>query len=538
MTELVIAAVLVGSAYLISNKPKNTEPFEEGIDKQNIKQTFAIKNNISQSSLNMKPEKLRTTMDKYTEPSKQATMTHNNMTHFYNSNSYGHTNDKYNNDSKIDQYTGAGSQSISKKETATLFKPQDHLHNVYGSQNQNDFLQSRVNDSNRHANSKPWEEIKEGPGDMGFNSSMQYRDKTIPKSVDELRTSNNPKSVYQNNYKSPAYEPNHYNPTQADTLGKVIKKTQDTYFVNEGVGGVGPAHGLVKPSQTPLQMMTNENRDTTSVQYYGAKGGKNTAISTNSEHAESKKQQLPANPFSNLTSQHIFPSSQNYGKDGFKLLDNNRSIKQEDYFGNVKGQFMSNVVNPIVNQLKHTKKSNHIQNPNPSGNLGGASKQPIVYNPYDKAPTTNRQMTTESINHLNYQGQSKNLYINKNPYISNSQRQSTSHSILGNAGGTDANKSYEAEYNQRNSDKPYDNRTSGGNISLYNGNINASINGHEKYNTRSNSLYAPTNDTPNNNQRGAITKQTQKYESSNTMDTSILKAFKENPYTHSLSSIA
>jgi len=48
-------------------------------------------------------------------------------------------------------------------------------------------------------------------------------------------------------------------------------------------------------------------------------------------------------------------------------------------------------------------------------------------------------------------------------------------------------------------------------------------------------LYAPTNDTPH--LLGEVTKQTQTYELPR-MDNSILKAFKENPYTHSLSSVA
>ena len=121
--------------------------------------------------------------------------------------------------------------------------------------------------------------------------------------------------------------------------------------------------------------------------------------------------------------------------------------------------------------------------------------------------------------------------------MNNTQRQSTSHSVMGGASGMSHYKSYDAEYNQRNIQKPYENRMATGNMSLYNGNINASINGHEQCNVRTNALYAPSNDTPNTNVLGQFTKQNQKYELP-TIDNSILKAFKENPYTHSLSSVA
>jgi hypothetical protein len=519
MTEVVIATVLLGSAYLLSNQ-KSKENFEEQIVKPTI--TNTIENRIEPTMLHPKTEKLHTTVDKYFDKTVlNGPFSHNNMTPFYKNNSYGNNN--YVNDNRLDTYTGSGSNNIVKQETATLFKPQDNLQNVFGNQNQNDFLQSRVNESSRHANSKPWEEIREGPGDLGFNSSMQYRDQTQPKTVDQLRTANNPKSVYHLNYKSPAYKPN-----QSGQIGKMIKKTPDTYYVNEGSGGMGPARGLEQPTQKPLQMLTNENRDDTSVLYYGARGT-NTNVYTKGSNEESKKIQLPANPFTNLSSQ-VFQVS-DHGKESFKLLDNNRTTKQ-DYFGNIKGQFMSNVVSPIANQLKYTKKSNLIEHPNPVGFMGTTQLKPIVFNPY--APTTNREMMSETKPHLNFQGQSTS-YINSNPYISNTQRQTTSHSVMGGASGVSQYKSYDAEYNQRNIQKPYENRMATGNMSLYNGNINASINGHEQCNVRTNALYAPSNDTPHI--LGQFTKQNQKYELP-TIDNSILKAFKENPYTHSLSSVA
>ena len=75
-------------------------------------------------------------------------------------------------------------------------------------------------------------------------------------------------------------------------------------------------------------------------------------------------------------------------------------------------------------------------------------------------------------------------------------------------------------------------------MSLFNGSVNASITGHEQSNERGNALYAPSNDTPNTQFLGQMTKQTQSYETKNELDSQMLKAFKENPYTHSLNSVA
>jgi len=210
-------------------------------------------------------------------------------------------------------------------------------------------------------------------------------------------------------------------------------------------------------------------------------------------------------------------------------LENNRTTKQ-DYFGNITGQFISNVISPITNHFKQEKKV--VEHPNPSGFMSITAKKPVT-NPYQSTPTTNREMTSESKGHLNVQGQSSNIYIHSNPYMNHTQRQSTSHSIMGGANGSAQFKSYDAEYNQRNIQKPYENRTANGNMKLYNGDINASINGHEQCNTRTNALYVPKSDSI----MGEMTKQNQSYELP-AMDNSILKAFKENPYTHSLSSVA
>ncbi|MFN9958832.1 MAG: hypothetical protein ACK55I_37555, partial [bacterium] len=68
---------------------------------------------------------------------------------------------------------------------------------------------------------------KNGTG--GFNSGMEARDKWLPKTVDELRVSTNPKLEYE--------LINHEGPAQSviknvGLLGKVEKQRPDTFFIN------------------------------------------------------------------------------------------------------------------------------------------------------------------------------------------------------------------------------------------------------------------------------------------------------------------
>ena len=126
---------------------------------------------------------------------------HNNMVPFFGSKVRGKTFD-YDNEIRLDNMQGAGSQHIKKTEQAPLFKPQESMQFAHGAPNNSEFYQSRVNPSLKVANVKPWEEVKVAPGlgkgfgtegSGGFNSGMECRDAWAPKTVDDLRTTNNPK---------------------------------------------------------------------------------------------------------------------------------------------------------------------------------------------------------------------------------------------------------------------------------------------------------------------------------------------------------
>ena len=460
-------------------------------------------------------------------------MTHNNMAMFYNSKSYGH----YTPDSqRMDNYTGAGSLSIDKREISALFKPEQNVQNVYGNQNQSEFFLSRVNESLRKANTTPWEKVRDNKGELGFNWSAADRDKTLPKEVDELRATNNPKSSYANNYTAPAYDPKQVTSDQ-NLMGKFVKKGPETFHTNTMGQGVGGPSGMDKPMSTPVQMLTKEQRETTNVEYYGLMSSESMGY-TEKGNINVHRQQLATDSVLNMVPQGANPTTaQNYGKDSYKSFTNNRD-NNEDYYGNVRGVFLANVVDPIVKTLKHTKKTNKENTKN--GYLKGCVK-PMVFNPREMLSATNREMDVEKIgqNHLTMERQQSTGYLTSNPYLEDTQRQTTSNEVYGNAIGMAKTKSYSAEYNQRNIQKPIENRIPNGNAKKYNTESNYSLNKKEQTND-----YIPyatrVSQVPDNRMLGETTCIPSQYYNVNDdyRSADLLKAFKSNPYTQPLHSVA
>jgi hypothetical protein len=233
MAQIAIPLVIAGVLYLASNE-KNNESFTSSqyealvddktvlsksntnyddykniISKQKYdttnkkqKEDVTVLNNIDRTKLNTNGSGVYSQyQDKYMTPptktgefmsltgEKIENLNHNNMTVFYNNKSNGnYTQPNFNNlnENRLDTYTGMGTNTIEKSEISSLFKPQENTQLVYGSQNQSDFMQSRVNESMRKANTTPWEKVREAPGTTGFNSAVENRDKWMPKKVDDL----------------------------------------------------------------------------------------------------------------------------------------------------------------------------------------------------------------------------------------------------------------------------------------------------------------------------------------------------------------
>jgi hypothetical protein len=134
--------------------------------------------------------------------------------------------------------------------------------------------------------------------------------------------------------------------------------------------------------------------------------------------------------------------------------------------------------------------------------------------------------------------QNSDGYMTANPYLIGQQRTTTDGSYVGNAAGLAGTKSYNAEYNQREFGKPIDNRTPVGNRNIFNNTMNVNITGSEQCNGRQPSVYKPSITTFEH--IGMNTTSPQEYRNMNDdyLQADMLKAFKQNPYTKPIGSVA
>jgi len=366
----------------------------------------------------------------------------------------------------LDNMAGRGSHYIHKEERAPLFKPQQNMGWAHGTPNATEFIRSRVNPSMRMANTKPWEEIRVGPGlnqkggiegSGGFNSGMEARDKWMAKTVDQLRAKTNPKLTYEGQI---------LNPKRAvqnrGEIGKVEKYQPDTYYVNT------PERYFTTTGQRKAQraqaeyIMKEENREETSREYFGnGQDAQGSQTYIPGEYRPSMRPELDPNVKHLMNPRMVGrqASAGDYSVNGYRssVRMNNKTLtteRQPEY--GVVGSFVRAVTAPLMDVLRPSRKENVIGNLRPTGNAGsrevGAG---VVYNPADKARTTIREMT--EVNSYGY-GHSANVanqqggYQVVEPTPVSQQRDDTSVYHVRPAGslqGTQNTRVYDHAYNMR-----------------------------------------------------------------------------------------
>jgi hypothetical protein len=203
---------------------------------------------------------------------------------------------------------------------------------------------------------------------------------------------------------------------------------------------------------------------------------------------------------------------------------------------------------PIVDILKPTRKENVIGNLRQTGNINGLNPGAHIFNANDKTKITNREMTTQKINlnYVNVQAQNNkgDAYQVTQCQNYDNQRTTTNKEYIGSAAaGGRGQKQYNSAYAQQNNvNKTYELRPNQGNMSLYNNENNMQIKRDETLfnNVRTNVINGGASVIPSSEFMGEINGiQTYDHNFNNSrMDSSLLNAFKNNPYTKSLNSVA
>lgn len=429
---------------------------------------------------------------------------HNNMVPFFGSRLRSQVADSNSNESVLDNYSGAGSQTMIKKEVAPLFSPHENLQWAHGAPNTSDFFQSRVNPSQRMANVKPFAEESVAPGlglgyttngAGGFNSGMMMRDAWLDKTADQLRVDNKPKATGLGLYghEGPANSFIKFVATQ-EQMGIMEKHLPDQSFAldqrdfsnhsTNSRGDIGRLFttGGVEKGQTMRAVPVDRfvNRPETATSYSGGAGYQNSSAYVPGEYMPSHNQQLGEVPMmvANANGRN-YASDGDYGIKSKMAYPNNRSSNEDNgYFGMVKGG-LGAAVAPLLDILRPSRKENVLGTLRPYQNPGTTVPQSYIFNPADRPSTTIRETTENSKFHLNVNSnQHGGAYQMIDPVLINTTRQETSdYFYAGNAASATTKEptSYVANYNQRNNDikaSTIDGYMVQGNMSLLNGDIN------------------------------------------------------------------
>jgi hypothetical protein len=471
---------------------------------------------------------------------------HNNMTPFFGAKNRSTILASNSTESVLDNYVGSGTQAISKSEQSPLFTPGENYHYPHGAPNKNDFYQSRVNPSLRMANTKPFESIQVGPGlgqgassegSGGYNSGMAARDEWMPKDVNELRTTNNPRAggVAMFGHEGPANSAiknlGGIGQVEKNRVERAWEVGPDRYFTTTGVEKGQTMHAI------PIDRHTN--RPETSVSYTGGAGTHLPETYQSGEYLESKHMDLGAFPLgiATLTGKHG-GLEEDYESKSKKAYPNNRGV-EETYFGAFSGAIGA-VIAPLLDELRPSRKANVIGSLRPYQNAHTAISSSYLFNPADKPDPNNRETTDANkfIPGVN-SNQRGGAYETTSHQASAQQRDSTSTYYAGGssaAEGTRGIRPYDAEYRQRNNDlksSTIQGQMVQGNMNSPNAEINMRNREGEIKNSRPlMHTAAPKQivDTPMNGAQHSR----QEYVQQDRNAPDMVSAFKENPFTHDI----
>ena len=478
---------------------------------------------------------------------------HNNMVPFYGGKIKGYTYDVGLSESILDNMTGSGSQIIKKIEQAPLFKPEENISWTYGSPNNNDFYQSRVNPAMNNNNVKPFETQRVGPGlnqgfttqgSGGYNSGMESRDSWLPKTVDQLRVATNPKLEYS--------LLDHEGPADSliknlGIIGRVEKQKPDTFFINTQDRWLTTTGAEKGETLRPIQEMGVIRRPECDLNYIGPAGAGANAMYTIPSFEQSKRQEaLPGDvPHPRAIGKGENVNDESLVRNYTQYENHRTTVRPVDSIRSGFTRAIGAVIAPLMDVLKPSRKEEFSQNVRVYGDVKQSVSKSYVINPLDVTPTTIKETTLQSLPFY-IDGLKNKEYVDNNTPLKTTERETTDVHYFGSSGGQATGYGdvlYESFYNQTQNDiksQTIHNRMNTGNTNLFNANINVS---HCKNDSNCNDgrWFTPTAAIPlppSKENYGAM-HTPQYYNECYNCDRiapDLLTAFRSNPYTHSLTS--
>lgn len=481
---------------------------------------------------------------------------HNNMVPFNGGKVKGFTYHQNTTETLLDNMIGSGSQTIKKIEQAPLFKPEENMQWAYGAPNNSDFYQSRVNPGIRVNNVKPFDTVMVGPGldkgytvngTGGYNSGMEARDKWLPYTVDQLRVATNPKLEFElTNHEGPA---NAYikNAPDSQMQGRVEKNRPDTFFINTQDRWLTTTGAAKGEALRPIQETGIIRRNDVLTDYTGPAGAVDVQASYAPENFEPSKRKsiLPGGVgHSTAAGKGTHEDKDGFMKSHTNYENNRTTTRQPDRIRSGFSGAIGAVIAPIMDIFRPTRKDETIYNVRIYGDAAPSVPSGYVLNPNDTTPTTIKETTLHS-QEFNINNQKESIYVNNYSEPDLTQRDTTSCSYYSTPGGyatAYGDMSYDAAYRQHNNDiksSTISNRINQGGIQIFNQQMYLSTikSDADRFDGRVNPAYSKLSGMPPSVETYGAIHAPQYYNECQMCDRiqpDILNAFKNNPYTHPL----
>jgi len=331
---------------------------------------------------------------------------HNNMQPFYGSNVKQNMN--FDKNRTLDLFTGGQYLKEPKKETGPLF--QNEKQNVFGTQNYSSKYQDRINKSMYSSNTLPFDQIKVGPG-VGLNYEdkpeggfhQDIRQYELPKTIDELRTANNPRITYNGRIIKGKKE------IKRDSDYNFTKYKKDPMYINrEQQKTTGPQQNKYR-SQVILQ---NTNRKI-SKENYGPAGNTILKGEKRSKFTQSSRVGLDTDTNRNFSGDTKY----NIDKKAYNCLQTKREEQTVKPYN--LGLHIGNLLKALIpirhydDKSRKTIKQTTQDNSKGLLNLKGGQKNQVYID--QKARKTIKQTTQDNTKGtLNLKGYQKNqLYVDQ-----------------------------------------------------------------------------------------------------------------------------
>tara|TARA_Y100000389_G_scaffold27557_1_gene23644 strand:- start:974 stop:3382 length:2409 start_codon:yes stop_codon:yes gene_type:complete len=331
---------------------------------------------------------------------------HNNMVPFFGGTATQSVDVNVNNHI-MEKFTGVPETYEAKKEISPMFGPDKNMGFVYGTPNYSDREMDRINTPKLRNNETPIDKIHVGPGlNKGYGHSPSggfgqndARDYVGYKTVDELRTANNPKISYKqplvsgkafNDKRQNEVTIEHYNPD------RYYENNEDKYFTTTGA--------YVKEKGRPTQIIRDTHRKITK-SYAGPAGHvTNKGHKQRADVRKSRKDIYRNDWIRNAGADNngVMKRNGDYGKSGFKLPANERDVTGVKTNINNITSTIKAIIAPLLDDAKVSKKQNVIGNNREAGNFATrAPHKQTIYDPEDVARTTIKETNIHDSEKIN-----------------------------------------------------------------------------------------------------------------------------------------